>query len=84
MAFTSTSSSGPSPVPTSIPLSSGEVARRRPSSPLTMRPRMGSRFSERAMASCAAWSAASRSPRPIQREAASAADSVTRTSPSPG
>src|SRR5918999_1639178 len=48
-------------------------------SPITTTPSMATVSSIRRMASTAAWSAASLSPRPIQRPAASAAASVTRT-----
>src|SRR5918999_4742263 len=51
-------------------------------SPITTTPSMATVSSIRRMASTAAWSAASLSPRPIQRPAASAAASVTRTSSS--
>ena len=84
MALISTSSSGPSPVPTSAPVLRGDASPVRPSSSDTMRPRMGSRFRAAVMASWAAWSAATASPRPIQRLAARAPFSVTRTRPSPG
>ena len=50
MAFSSTSSSGPSPVPTALPLSRGDCWCTRPSSPQTMRPRMGNRLRAAAMA----------------------------------
>src|SRR5215210_6560409 len=51
-------------------------------SPITTVPSMRTVSRSRRMASTAAWSAASLSPRPIQRAEASAAASVTRTSSS--
>src|SRR5262245_21333491 len=48
-------------------------------SPITTVPSMARLLSAERMASTAAWSAAFSSPRPIRREAASAAASVTRT-----
>ncbi len=51
-------------------------------SPITTMPSIGTVSSRRRIASTAAWSAASLSPRPVQRAAASAAASVTRTSSS--
>ena len=49
-------------------------------SPMTTMPSIGTVPIIRRIASTAAWSAASLSPRPTQRAAASAAASVTRTS----
>jgi hypothetical protein len=54
MALSSTSSSGPVPVPMTAPLSRGVWLPTRPSSPQMMVPRMGSRLMAAAMASWAA------------------------------
>ena len=72
---------GPLPLPTSSPIYSIGASSRSPS-PITTLPSMFRLFSALRMASTAAWSAAFSSPRPIQRDAASAAASVTRTTSS--
>ena len=78
---TATSTSGPVPSPTSSPLKSIGASSFSPS-PMTTTPRIATVSSMRRIASTAAWSAAFLSPRPIQRDANVAADSVTRTSSS--
>src|SRR4051794_8351800 len=75
------STSGREPEPTSSPLKSIGALSFSPS-PMTTTPAMFTVPSISRMASTAAWSAASLSPRPTQRPAASAAASVTRTSSS--
>ena len=72
---------GPCPSPTSSPLKSIGASSFSPS-PITTTPAIETVSSIARMPSTAAWSAASLSPRPIQRPAASAAASVTRTSSS--
>src|SRR5438067_8472776 len=76
---TATSTSGPSPFPTSSPLKSIGALSFSPS-PITTTPRIATLSRTKRIASTAAWSASSLSPRPIQRAAAIAAASVTRTS----
>ena len=66
------------PRPSSSPMKSIGASSRSPS-PMTMRPSMSIWLSVSRIASTAAPSAMSRSPRPIQREAAKAAASVTLT-----
>ena len=66
------------PLPTSSPMKSIGASSRSPS-PMTMRPEISISPSDSRIFSTAAPSAASRSPRPIQRDAASAALSVTFT-----
>src|SRR4051794_11236212 len=78
---TATSTSGGLPFPTSSPLKSIGASSFSPS-PMTTTPCMATVSSIARMASTAAWSAASLSPRPTQRAQLSAADSVTRTSSS--
>ena len=78
---TATSTSGPVPSPTSSPLKSIGASSFSPS-PITTTPAIAAVSSMIRIASTAAWSAAFLSPRPIQRPAAIAADSVTRTSSS--
>src|SRR5262245_40036856 len=78
---TATSTIGPVPSPTSSPLNSIGASSFSPS-PITTTPRIATVSSMRRIASTAAWSAAFLSPRPIQRDANVAADSVTRTSSS--
>ena len=78
---TATSTSGGLPFPTSSPLKSIGASSFSPS-PMTTTPFMATVSSIARMASTAAWSAASLSPRPTQRAQLSAADSVTRTSSS--
>ena len=75
---TATSASGFEPFPTRSPLYSMGASSFSPS-PMTTIPSMLTVSSTLRIASTAAPSAASLSPRPTQREAASAADSVTRT-----
>jgi len=71
--------SGGVPSPTRSPLNSIGASSFSPS-PMTMTPSMATDASTTRMASVAAPSADSFSPRPIQRAAARAAASVTRTS----
>src|SRR3954447_12808020 len=78
---TATSTSGGLPFPTSSPLKSIGASSFSPS-PMTTTPCMATVSSIARMASTAAWSAASLSPRPTHRAQLSAADSVTRTSSS--
>src|SRR5918995_5324178 len=78
---TATSPPGGSPVPTPSPLKSIGALSFSPS-PITTTPSMATVSSIARMASTAAWSAASLSPRPIHRAQPSAAASVTRTSSS--
>src|SRR5205823_3416470 len=78
---TATSTSGPSPFPTSSPLKSIGASSFSPS-PITTTPRIETLSRTKRIASTAAWSALSFSPRPIQRAAAIAPASVTRTSSS--
>ena len=78
---TATSTSGPVPEPTSSPLKSIGASSFSPS-PITTTPAIVVVSSIRRMPSTAAWSAEILSPRPIQRPADIAADSVTRTSSS--
>jgi hypothetical protein len=66
------------PRPSSSPMKSIGASSRSPS-PMTMRPEMCMSLSASRIFSTAAPSAMFRSPRPIQREALSAASSVTRT-----
>src|SRR5215467_9067128 len=75
---TAMSTSGPRLLPTVSPMNSIGASSRSPS-PMTIVPLMGSLLSSRRMASTAAWSAAFSLPRPVQRAAATAARSVTRT-----
>src|SRR6516164_6711041 len=72
---------GPFPVPTFSPIKSIGASSRSPS-PMTTVPAIDRLLSAPLIASTAAWSAAFSSPRPIQREADSAAASVTRTASS--
>ena len=72
---------GPLPLPTFSPMNSIGASSRSPS-PITTVPSIDMLLSAVRMASTAAWSAAFSSPRPIQRDAASAAASVTRTTSS--
>src|ERR1700736_1348325 len=72
---------GPFPVPTFSPIKSIGASSRSPS-PMTTVPAIDRLFSASRIASTAAWSAAFSSPRPIHREAESAAASVTRTASS--
>ena len=72
---------GPVPSPTSSPLKSIGASSFSPS-PITTVPRIATVSSIARIPSTAAWSADSFSPRPIQRPAASAPASVTRTSSS--
>src|SRR5437868_6683469 len=72
---------GPCPVPTVSPIYSIGASSRSPS-PITTVPSIDRLFSACRIASTAAWSAAFSSPRPISREADSAAASVTRTASS--
>src|SRR5262249_29610619 len=72
---------GPLPVPTFSPMNSIGASSRSPS-PMTTVPAIDRLLSASLIASTAAWSAAFSSPRPIQREAESAAASVTRTASS--
>src|SRR5581483_5108141 len=78
---TATSTSGPAPLPTCSPLNSIGAWSFSPS-PITTTPFIATVSSISRIASTAAWSAASLSPRPTQRAAAIAAASVTRTSSS--
>src|SRR6188508_3401342 len=78
---TATSTSGGFPFPTSSPLKSMGASSFSPS-PMTTTPFIVTVSSIARIASTAAWSAASLSPRPTQRAQLSAADSVTRTSSS--
>src|SRR5215831_9642834 len=78
---TATSTSGPVPSPTRSPLKSIGASSFSPS-PMTTTPSIETESSIARIASTAAWSAASLSPRPTQRPAPIAADSVTRTSSS--
>src|SRR5215217_8060675 len=78
---TAMSTLGSEPSPTSSPLASIGASSFSPS-PITTMPSMWIVWSTACMPSTAAWSAASLSPRPIQRALASAAASVTRTSSS--
>ena len=78
---TATSTSGGLPSPISSPLWSIGASSFSPS-PITTTPSMWIVWSTACMPSTAAWSAASLSPRPIQRALARAAASVTRTSSS--
>src|SRR5882757_5248698 len=78
---TATSTSGPSPFPTSSPLKSIGASSFSPS-PITTTPRIRTVSSTTRIASTAAASADSFSPRPIQRAAPIAPASVTRTSSS--
>src|SRR3954467_12269872 len=78
---TATSTSGPSPFPTCSPLQSIGASSFSPS-PITTTPRIETLSRTKRIASTAAWSALSFSPRPIQRAAAMAPASVTRTSSS--
>src|SRR5437867_3146537 len=78
---TATSTWGPSPLPISSPLKSIGASSFSPS-PITTTPSIETVSSIVRIASTAAWSALSFSPRPIQRAAPSAAASVTRTSSS--
>src|SRR5438270_9539069 len=78
---TATSTSGPVPLPTRSPLKSIGALSFSPS-PITTTPSIETVSSMKRIASTAAWSADSLSPRPIQRAAAIAAASVTRTSSS--
>src|ERR671937_190362 len=75
---TAMSSFGPVFMPTFSPMNSIGASSRSPS-PITTVPSIGSLLSSRRMASTAAWSAAFSLPRPVQRAAATAARSVTRT-----
>ena len=75
---TAMSVAGPEPSPTNSPLNSMGASSFSPS-PITTMPSMGTLWRVIRMASTAAPSAPSLSPRPIQREAAMAAASVTRT-----
>src|SRR6266850_1416167 len=72
---------GPFPVPTFSPIKSIGASSRSPS-PMTTVPAIDRLLSASLIASTAAWSAAFSSPRPIQRDAESAAASVTRTASS--
>ena len=81
MGSTAMSVIGGLPSPINSPLNSIGASSFSPS-PMTTIPSMGTLLSTWRMASTAAPSAPSLSPRPIQREAASAAASVTRTSSS--
>src|SRR5439155_6780618 len=78
---TATSTPGPWPLPTCSPLKSIGASSFSPS-PITTTPSISTVSSISRIASTAAWSAASLSPRPTQRPAAIAAASVTRTSSS--
>src|SRR3954465_2310361 len=78
---TATSTSGELPLPTSSPLKSIGALSFSPS-PMTTTPFIETVSSIERIASTAAWSAASLSPRPTHRAQLSAADSVTRTSSS--
>src|SRR5512133_574758 len=78
---TATSTSGPVPSPTGSPLKSIGASSFSPS-PITTTPSIETESSIARIASTAAWSAAILSPRPTQRPAPIAADSVTRTSSS--
>src|SRR4051812_48675896 len=78
---TAMSASGGVPSPMRSPLKSIGASSFSPS-PITTTPSMWTVSSTRRMASTAAWSAASLSPRPTRRAAASDAASVTRTSSS--
>src|SRR6266581_6432428 len=78
---TATSTSAPLPLPTSSPLKSIGASSFSPS-PMTTTPSIETVSSIRRIASTAAWSALSLSPRPIHRAAPIAAASVTRTSSS--
>ncbi len=75
---TAMSVAGPSPSPTDSPLNSIGASSFSPS-PMTTMPSIGTLCSVMRMASTAAPSAPSLSPRPIHRDAAMAAASVTRT-----
>src|SRR4051794_27114568 len=75
---TATSTCGPWPLPTDSPLKSIGASSFSPS-PITTTPSMETVSSISRIASTAAWSALSFSPRPIQRAAPIAAASVTRT-----
>src|SRR3954454_14939099 len=76
---TAMSASGGAPSPIRSPLKSIGASSFSPS-PMTTKPSMWAVSSTRRIASTAAWSAASLSPMPTRRAAASAAASVTRTS----
>src|SRR5215218_215903 len=76
---TAMSTSGGEPSPICSPLKSIGASSFSPS-PMTTTPSMWTVSRTRRMASTAAWSAASLSPMPTRRAAASAAASVTRTS----
>src|ERR1700722_1403306 len=78
---TAKSQSGPSPLPTSSPLYSIGALSFSPS-PITTTPRIDTEFTSSRIASTAARSPPSLSPRPTQRPAAIAPASVTRTSSS--
>src|SRR5262245_26566451 len=78
---TATSTCGPMPVPTVSPLNSIGASSFSPS-PITTTPSIETVSIISRIASTAAWSAATLSPRPTQRPAARAAASVTRTSSS--
>src|ERR1700733_15233650 len=78
---TAKSQSGPSPLPTSSPLYSIGSWSFSPS-PITTTPRIDTEFTSSRIASTAARSPPSLSPRPTQRPAAIAPASVTRTSSS--
>src|SRR2546425_13228276 len=78
---TATSTCGPSPLPISSPLKSIGASSFSPS-PMTTTPSIETVSSMSRIASPAAWSALSLSPRPIHRAAPIAAASVTRTSSS--
>ena len=78
MGSTAMSVAGPWPSPTDSPLNSMGASSFSPS-PMTTMPSMGTLPSVMRMASTAAPSAPSLSPRPIHRDAAMAAASVTRT-----
>src|SRR5512139_2585713 len=79
MGSTAKSHSGPSPLPTSSPLYSIGALSFSPS-PMTTTPRMDTEFTSSRMASTAAPSPPSLSPRPTHRPAAMAPASVTLTS----
>ena len=76
---TAKSHSGPSPLPTSSPLKSMGALSFSPS-PMTTTPRIDTELTSWRIASTAAPSPPSLSPRPTQRPAAIAPASVTRTS----
>src|SRR6478672_9025005 len=78
---TATSTLTPEPVPIRSPLKSIGASSFSPS-PITTTPSISTVASMCRIASTAAWSAASLSPKPTQRAEASAAASVTRTSSS--